>query len=326
MTRRRWIIVGIVAISFMIVVTSLIVTTPIILRSALHFWHQRQLANALSGPPPSYEVLPSDDTLTALHKRARQAERARDYRRAADLYTQGLEDVSYSPDVRRNLLRQRAFAYEDMKLYERAEADYHAALQIEPLDPDFYAKRGFFLSRRGRYDEALTDFRKGGELVPTDGGFPFGEGEVYGTIGQHEKAVERYTEAIRRDAGVTSYYRERGSAYNSIGKFKEAKVDYDKALALGYYPFPAPRETADANLGRGFASWRLGHYQNAIDDFNAVLKIMPRSSKALAWRGTAYQSLGKRSEAVADYKAALAIDPKDESALKNLNSLGVPPP
>src|SRR3954469_6672634 len=172
MTRRRWITV-IVAFIAMIVVT------PTILRSALHFWHQRQLANLLNEPPPSYEVLPSDDPLTALHKHARQAERARDYQRAVNFYTQGLEEVSYGADVRRNLLRQRAFAYENMKQYEGAEADYNAALQIEPLDPDFYAKRGFYFFRRGRYDEALTDFRRGGELVPTDGGFPFGEGEVH---------------------------------------------------------------------------------------------------------------------------------------------------
>ncbi|WP_192736019.1 tetratricopeptide repeat protein [Bradyrhizobium sp. OAE829] len=326
MTRRRWIIVFVAFLAMIVVVISMIAVTPIILRSALHFWHQRQLASLLNGPPPSYEVLPSDDTLTALHKRARQAERARDYQRAVDLYTQGLEDVFYGAEVRRNLLRQRAFAYEDLKQYESAEADYNAALQTEPLDPDFYAKRGFYFYRLGRYDEALTDFRKGGQLVPTDGGFPFGEGEVHGRLGQHEKAAECYTEAIRRNAGVTSYYRERGSAYNSLGKFKEAKIDYDKTLALGYYPIPAPRETADANLGRGYASLRLGHYQDAIDDFNAVLKVVPRSSNAHAWRGTAYQRLGKGPEAVAAYKAALTINPKNESALGGLKSLGVPPP
>jgi hypothetical protein len=35
----------------------------------------------------------------------------------------------------RNLLRQRAFSYEDLKQYDRAEADYNTALLIEPLDP-----------------------------------------------------------------------------------------------------------------------------------------------------------------------------------------------
>lgn len=319
MTRRRWIIA-------ILVTVILIVMAPIILRSAMRSWQQRQLANLLNEPPPSYEVLPSDSPLKAIHKQARQAERARDYQRAVDLYTQGLGDASYNADERRDLLRQRAFAYEELKQYDRAESDYNAALQIAPLDPDFYAKRGFYFSRRGRYEEALADFRMGGELVPTDGGFAFGEGEVYGKLDQHEKAVASYTEAIKRNAGVTSYYRERGDAYNALGKVKEAKVDYDKALSIGYYPFPAPRETADTNLGRGYALYHLGRYQDAISDFDEVLKIMPKSSRALAWRGTAYQKLGKGSEAAADYRAALVIDPKDQTAITNLISLGVQPP
>ncbi|SNT61613.1 Tetratricopeptide (TPR) repeat [Tardiphaga sp. OK246] len=319
MTRGRWII-AIVASVFLIAMAQLIL--PSIIRT----WQQRQLANLLNGPPPSYEVLPTDTPLKALHKQARQAERARDYQRAVDLYTQGLGDASYNADERRDLLRQRAFAHEDLKQYDRAEADYNAALQIEPLDPDFYKKRGFYFSRRGRYEEALADFRMGRELDLTDGGFAFGEGEVYGKLGQHEKAVEAYNEAIRRDAGVTSYYRERGNAYNALGKVKEAKVDYDKALAIGYYPFPAPRETADTHLGRGYALYHLGRYQDAISDFDEVLKIMPKSSRTLAWRGTAYQKLGKGTEAAADYRAALAIDPKNRTAIDNLKSLGVQPP
>ena len=162
-------------------------------------------------------------------------------------------------------------------------------------------------------------------FFPTDGGFPYGEGQAYEKLGQHDKAVERYTEAIRRNAKVTTYYRERGSAYNYLQKYKEAVPDYDKALALGY-SFPAPRETAMANLGRGYALLRLDQFQAAIADFDAVLKVVPRSSNALDWRGSAYQGLGNRAKAVADYKAALAIDPKHKSALEGLKSLGEPPP
>ncbi|MGB3042318.1 MAG: tetratricopeptide repeat protein [Xanthobacteraceae bacterium] len=314
MTRRRWITIA--AIIFVIA------AVPTILHFALHSWRMWRLANAMNGPPPSYEVLPSDDPLTVLRKKASQAERAHDYQRAVDLYSQGLDSGSYDAKVRLDLLRQRAFAYEDLKQYDRAEADYNAALKIEPLDASFYSKRGFYFLRRGRYDDALADFRKGGALVPTDGGFPFGEGEVYQKLQQYEKAVERYTEAIRRNGKVTTYYRERGNAYNALDSFKEAKADYDKALALGYYPVSAPRETADTHLGRGFASHRLGLYRQAIEDYSAVLKVLPQSSRTLAWRGAAYQRLGKRAEAIADYKQALKIDPNNESAAKNLKSLG----
>jgi len=314
MTRRRWIVLASV-----VAIVLAITLTPFAFDYAVGAWTRHEILR-IAKEPPNYEVLPTDNALTALTKRASQAKHDRDYRRAVDLYTQGIEDGAYDAKTRRNLIRQRAFAYEDLHQYDRAEADYNAALAIEPLDPDFYAKRGFYFIRRGRYDEALADFRKGGELVPGDGGFPYGEGQTYEKLGQHDKAVERYTEAIRRNATVTTYYRERGSAYNYLGKFQEALADYDKALELGY-PFPFPRETGYSNLGRGYALLHLKQYRRAIDDFDAVLKVVPRSSNALGWRGEAYQWLGNGPQAIADYKAAVAIDPKNPNALSGLKQL-----
>lgn len=127
--------------------------------------------------------------------------------RPVGLYTQGLESGSYDAKVRRDLLRQRAFAYEDLEQYERAENDYDAALKIEPLDPSFYSKRGFYFFRRGRYDDALVDFRKGSALVPTDGGFPFGEGEVQQKLRQYGRpssATLKQSERMARSRATTA--------------------------------------------------------------------------------------------------------------------------
>jgi tetratricopeptide (TPR) repeat protein len=188
MTRLRWILLTLVLA---------VVVAPVAIYG-LDFWVRSHIVGLANLPPPNYDPLPTDDPVTALTKKARLAERARDYQAAVDLYTQGLEDGSRPAATRRNLIRQRAFAFEDLHQYDRAEADYNAALQIEPVEPDFYAKRGFYFIRRGRYDDALADFRKGSELAPKDGGYPYGEGGVYAKLEQHEQAVERFTEAINR--------------------------------------------------------------------------------------------------------------------------------
>ena len=271
-------------------------------------------AAQMAGPPRP------KDPLAPLYQEARDAERARDYQRAVDLYTQALADGERPAKVRQELLRRRASTYEDLRQYERTEADLTAALQIEPVDPDLYATRGFFLTRRNRTDEALVDFRKGGELDTAGGSYAFGEGRIHEKQGRHELAIERFSEAIRRNPKIANYYRERGSVYNYLGKHREAYADYDKALAIGY-PVAIPRETSYSNLGRGYAALQLGEYQRAIDDFDAVLQVVPRASNALAWRGSAYQGLGNRPQAVADYKAALAIDPKNERARDELKVL-----
>ena len=102
-------------------------------------------------------------------------------------------------------------------------------------------------------------------------------------------------------------------------------VDYDKAVALEP-SFALPRDRAYSNLGRGYALLQLKQYRRAIDDFDEVLKAVPRSSTALAWRGSAHEGLGNRDKAVADYKAALAIDPSSEGAVDGLRALNEPRP
>jgi tetratricopeptide (TPR) repeat protein len=316
MTRLRWILLGLALA---------VVGTPVVLYVGLYFWIRSHIADIDNLQPPTYEVLSTDDPFTVLTKKARLAARARDYQAAVDLYGKALEDGTRPAAVRRDLLRQRAYAYEDLHQYDRAEADYNTALQIDPVKPDFYAKRGFYFIRRGRYDDALADFRRGSELDPEDGGYPYGEGQVYEKLEQHEKAVERFTEAIRRKPMVATYYGERGSAYNYLGRHVEALADYDRALALGF-KFSLPETAAYSNLGRGYALLHLKQYRRAVDDFDVVLKVVPRSSTALAWRGAAYQGLGNREKAVADYKSALAVDPNSESAIVGLKSLNEPRP
>ena len=129
MTHRGWIVLASV-----VAIVLAIVLTPFAFDYAVGAWTRHEILR-IAKEPPNYEVLPTDNALTALTKRASQAKHDRDYQRAVDLYTQGIDDGSYDAKTRRNLIRQRAFAYEDLHQYDRAEVDYNAALAIEPLDP-----------------------------------------------------------------------------------------------------------------------------------------------------------------------------------------------
>ena len=265
----------------------------------------------------------NEGAVRQLMQEARVAEKARDYPRAVELYSQALVIEPGPNAISRDVLRQRAFAYENLKDFARAETDYAAALTIEPVDPEFYAKRAFYLIRRQRYDEALVDFQTGAKLDPKNSTYALGEGNVYEARGEYKRAIERYSEAIRLDPKIANHYAARGSAYNYADMPKEAYADYDKALQIGY-PIPIPRETARLHMGRGYAALQLEQYKAAKDDFDFVLKEVPRASTALAWRGSAHQGLGDRARAIADYKAALAIDPNNKRARDNLKDLETP--
>jgi tetratricopeptide (TPR) repeat protein len=192
-------------------------------------------------------------------------------------------------------------------------------LKIEPIDPEYYAKRGIFLTRRARYDEALVDFAEGVRLEPENGVHRFGEGEVYFERGEYKRAIEHFTEAIRLEPKIAIFYASRASAHNRLRMYKEAYTDYSKALQIGYR-VPTPEQTARLHLGRGFASMMLRDNRRALDDFDLVLKLDPHSSNALKWRGWAHQKLGKKDLAIADYKASLAIE-YDKMAAELLGEL-----
>jgi tetratricopeptide (TPR) repeat protein len=270
--------------------------------------------------PELAEPIESSNPVGLLLEQARAAEREKNYQRAIELYSGGIDDDKTPSLIRRQLLRARAFAYEGAEQHEQAEADYNAMLKIEPLDPDYYAKRGFYFMRCKRYDDALADFAQGARLDPKDGGYAYGAGLVHDERGEYARAIESFNQAIHINPKITTYYTARGSAHNHTAKYTEAYADYDKALQIGF-PIPIPEETARAHMGRGFASLHLGNYRHAIDDFDLVLKVVPRASNALAWRGSAYQGLGKKELAIADYKAALAINPGNTRAAKELNGL-----
>lgn len=271
------------------------------------------------GPVERDSPIEPDSPIGLLLKEARAAEDAKNYQRAIELYsTAGIDDDKTPALIRRELLRQRALAYEDAQQYEQAEADHNSALKIEPIDP--YAWRGFFFMRRKRYDEALADFAKGARLDSGNGQYAFGEGLVHEERGEYKRAIERLNEAVRLDPKTAIYYAARGSAHNYASMYREAYADYDKALLLGY-PVPIPRQIARAHMGRGFASMMLRENRRAKDDFDHVLKVIPRDSNTLAWRGWTYKELGEKELAITDYKAALAIDPDNKLIAEQLKQL-----
>ncbi len=69
------------------------------------------------------------------------------------------------------------------------------------------------------------------------------------------------------------------------------------------------------NLGNAF--YFKEDYQNAVDCHDKVLKINPKSEKALAYKGAALAKSGKNSDAVICYDKALEINPKYVDAWYN---------
>ena len=88
----------------------------------------------------------------------------------------------------------------------------------------------------------------------------YDSGKLYHIDGQHELAIQDYTEAIRLDPQYAIAYRGRGVVYSDLGQHQRSIQDYDEAIRLD------PLD-ADAYSNRGVAYSDLGQHELADRDF-----------------------------------------------------------
>jgi tetratricopeptide (TPR) repeat protein len=115
----------------------------------------------------------------------------------------------------------------------------------------------------------------------------------------------------QRDASLKATH---GRAALLRGQYQEAERLLTEALASGALPVP----TQIAALGnRGIARWRLSNPHEAIDDFNAALKLSPEESMIYNNRGNVLIELRHYEEAVKDFTQAIALAPGYGQAYNN---------
>jgi tetratricopeptide (TPR) repeat protein len=98
------------------------------------------------------------------------------------------------------------------------------------------------------------------------------------------------------------------------GQYQEAERLLTEALASGALAVP----TQIAVLGnRGIARWRLSNSHEAIDDFNAALRLSPEEPMIYNNRGNVLIELRHYAEAAKDFGQAIALSPAYGQAYNN---------
>jgi hypothetical protein len=118
-------------------------------------------------------------------------------------------------------------------------------------------------------------------------------GSAYVIIHNYKEALMDYDRAIRINPKLASAYNNRGLAYGALGRQTEAIADYSMAIQIN------PEQASTYN-DRGNAYIDLGNYEQAIMDFDKAIRINPEYAGAYNNRGLAYGALGRQTEAIAD--------------------------
>lgn len=199
-----------------------------------------------------------------------------------------------------------------------ADIDYQEAIKhydsvIDPKESDSLAlyRRGVAHNGLGQTDRALADYSEAIRLDPDEPNAYFERGIVLATRKRaYVRAIADFNRALELAPNNIDALVHRGDAYGQMGDFARALADLDRAVGL------AP----DYQLGyffRGVANSRRGQNALALNDYNAALKIYPRYVDALVSRAAVYAIDGKQDLALGDLDAAIALEGNNALALYN---------
>jgi len=128
--------------------------------------------------------------------------------------------------------------------------------------------------------------------------------------GEHTKAIQDLSEAIRLDPEVSAAYYNRGNV--ALGMRDTVRAIHDFDIAIRQNP-----TYVQAFVNRGIARSIQGEYDQAIADFSEAVRLDPDHEVALSNRGNAWFLKGDHDRALSDFDEAIKINPDYAMAYAN---------
>ena len=176
------------------------------------------------------------------------------------------------------------------------------AIRLKPDLAHAYSTRGIAYYTMGQYQRAIKDYD---EAIRLKLNIYAVRGIAYREMGQYQRAIKDFDEAIRLKPDLpdlANAYSERGVAYNILRQHERAIKDCDEAIRL-------KPNLAEAYFNRGFAYLKEEQNQQAIKDFDETIRLKPDFTTAYMNRGIAFLKMEKNEQAIKDFNEALRLEP-----------------
>jgi tetratricopeptide (TPR) repeat protein len=175
---------------------------------------------------------------------------------------------------------------------ELALKEFNKAIDLDSQSADAYESRGGAYLQLDNDQAALKDFNKSIDIDPKNFGAYISIAIMYKRKGKKQLAIDEYTKAI----GII----ENTNFFSPDGSIKEKPP----TLFLSYHL-------------RGTLYTDIGMYQQAIADYDKVIKLKPKLGHSYYSRGSAYSALGDKQKALDDYKIAAKLGVKQAQNILN---------
>ncbi|MEK9150406.1 MAG: tetratricopeptide repeat protein, partial [Candidatus Desantisbacteria bacterium] len=104
-------------------------------------------------------------------------------------------------------------------------------------------------------------------------------GGAYDSMGNYQQALMDFNKAIKINPGYAEAYRNRGLIFSKLRNFQQALKDINRAIELN------TTKPAIGYNSRGSIYVNSGDYQKAIEDFSMAIELAPLSADAYYNRG-----------------------------------------
>jgi tetratricopeptide (TPR) repeat protein len=206
--------------------------------------------------------------------------------------------------------------------YDDAQVAYNRAEQLSDHSigkADFWYAEGKYLSKNGKYEEAIRNFDKAIEIDSQNASIWIAKSNAFNAMRRYEEAIQSCEKAIELDPLNTTAWNDKGFANIGLGKFEISLQFFDKAIELD------PLNSVAWN-NKGFATMSLGKYEESLNYFDKAINIDQANANAWNNKGFALMSLNRNEESLKYFDKAIEIDPFYGTTWSNkavaLNNLG----
>ena len=156
---------------------------------------------------------------------------------AASLYDEAIANIDEASARDWVLYYRRAIAFERMKEWPKAEADFLQALELRPDHPPVLNYLGYsWIDMNMNLDEALGMIEKAVSLQPNSGAYVDSLGWAHYRLGNFDEAVEQLERALSLETSDPVIHDHLGDAYWRVGREREARYQWGHALRMDLEP------------------------------------------------------------------------------------------
>jgi tetratricopeptide (TPR) repeat protein len=159
----------------------------------------------------------------------------------------------------------------ERKEIENQLATLEEEIEEYPTNIKLWMRKGRLLEKLNLSEEVAEAYERASLLDPQNADIRIEQGDTFEKLGEHERAVFAYSEALNLGEGYKIWWK-KGKALARLGKYKESQEAYANALLLD------PPSSVNYIICReyGYICEELGRQRKSIELYNKALEIEPR--------------------------------------------------